>query len=233
MKKEEGTRKGRLIVLCGTDGSGKATQAKILVENLKKAGIATRATDFPQYGKPSAWMVEQYLNGTFGSAKEVGPYRASLFFAIDRYQASFQMKEWLTQGNTIVSNRYVSANMGHQGGQIANPEERKKYIDWVQHVEYEIFGIPKPDLTLFLHIPAETAQRLVDKKGEREYVGGEKRDIHEADLDHLKHAESCYTEVCSKNPYWKQVACTEDNQLLSIEEISKKIWAVVTEAFAL
>ena len=107
--------KGKLIVLCGTDGSGKATQAELLAERLKKEGHDVEVVDFPNYGEKSAALVEMYLNGDFGTAEEVGPYRASVFYAVDRYASSKKMKKWLDEGKIIVSNRYVSANIGHQG----------------------------------------------------------------------------------------------------------------------
>ncbi|MBU4493296.1 MAG: thymidylate kinase, partial [Nanoarchaeota archaeon] len=107
--------KGKFIVIAGTDGSGKATQIKILVKRLKDKGYEVEIADFPQYGKKSAALVEEYLNGKFGLAEEVGPYRASIFYACDRYAASFKIKEWLDEGKIVVSNRYVSANVGHQG----------------------------------------------------------------------------------------------------------------------
>ncbi len=220
---------GKLIVICGTDGSGKGTQTEILIKKLKDKGINVEMTDFPQYDKDSSFMIKEYLNGKFGSAKEVGPYKASIFYAVDRYHASFQMKKWLAEGKIIVSNRYVSANFGHQGGKIKDSEKRKNYIKWVQDLEYNIFQIPKPDLNIFLHVRPEISQKLVDKKAEREYTKGKKRDIHEADLNHLKDSESAYLEVCNNDDSWIKIECVKDNELLSIESIANKIDSVVDE----
>jgi len=222
-------KKGKLIVICGTDGSGKGTQTELLVQRLKKEGHDIKKTDFPQYGNKSAFMVEEYLNGKFGSAQEVGPYRASIFYAIDRYYASFQMKKWLDEGKIIISNRYVSANLGHQGGKIKDKEERKKYVEWVLDLEYNIFGIPRPDLNIFLHVPSAVAQKLVDKKGDREYIKDKmkKRDIHEDDINHLKDAEDAYLQVCNSNKNWVRIDCTKDGKLLGIDAISAMIWKIV------
>ena len=159
--------KGKLIVICGTDGSGKGTQVELLYERLKKEGYPVKITDFPQYGNKSAGMVEEYLNGKFGSAEEVGPYRGSIFYACDRYAASFDMKKWLDKGGIIISNRYVSANKGHQMSKIKDVKERIKYLDWLDNLEYEIFGIPKEDMNFLLYVPPEVGQMLVDKKGKR------------------------------------------------------------------
>lgn len=218
------TMKGKFIVLDGTDGSGKETQFKLLAEKLQKEGYEVRTADFPQYGKKSAGLVEEYLNGKYGGADEVGPYVASIFYACDRYDASLKIRKWMEEGKIIISNRYVTANMGHQGGKINDQEERKKYFDWLYNLEYEIFKIPKPDLSVILHIPADIAQSLVDKKGHRDYVGGEKRDIHEDDLNHLKEAEKVYLELAKKFSNIKLIECTRDNKIMRRREIADLLW---------
>lgn len=216
--------KGKFIVIDGTDGSGKATQTKMLVKRLKKTGYPVKVADFPQYGKKSSGLVEEYLNGNYGSAKEVGPYRASIFFACDRYDASFKIKKWLKEGNIVISNRYVTANMGHQGGKIENREKRKKYFSWLYKLEYEIFNIPKPDLNIILHVDAAVAQKLVDSKGIRKYLRGRKRDLHEKDLKHLRDAERVYIEIGKYFPGFAFIECTKNSRILSREEISDLVW---------
>ena len=215
--------KGKLIVIDGTDGSGKATQTELLVERLKKENYQVKTTDFPQYGKRSAALVEDYLNGEFGSAKEVGPYRASIFYAVDRYAASFKIREWLDKGKIVVSNRYVSANMGHQTGKIKDKKERDKFLEWLEDLEYNIFRIPKPDKNILLYMPPEIGQRLVDKKGHRDYIGGKKRDIHEADIKHLRDAAEAYLYVAKKYN-WVVIYCAPDNRLKTREEIHELVW---------
>ena len=187
--------KGLFIMLEGTDGSGKTTQTTLLVERLEQEGIDVEQISFPQYGSPSATMVEAYLNGNFGSAEEVGPYKASIFYATDRYAASKKIKNWLDAGKVVIANRYVASNMGHQGGKIKNAEKRKEYLDWNYNLEYNIFQIPKPDVNIILHVTPEISQQLVDKKEEREYLKGKKRDIHEDDLNHLRDAEQAYLDI--------------------------------------
>ena len=219
--------KGKLIVICGTDGSGKGTQTEILIKRLREGKLEVEKTDFPQYNKQSSFLVQEYLNGKFGSANDVGPYTASVFYAIDRYHASFAMKRWLEQGKIIISNRYVSANLGHQGGKIKDKKERDKLISWIRDFEFNIMKIPKPDLNIFLHVPAEISQKLIDKKDARDYTDL-KRDIHEEDLDHLKNSEDSYLRVCNSDSSWVKIDCVENNELLSIETISDKIFNVVT-----
>jgi dTMP kinase len=220
---------GKFIVIDGTDGSGKATQTKILVERLESLGFEVEMVDFPQYGEKSAGLVEKYLNGEYGEADEVGPYRASIFYACDRYDASFKIKKWLKQGKIVVANRYVTANMGHQGGKIANPLERKNFFSWLYELEFEIFNIPKPDLNIILHVDAAVAQAMVDQKGHRDYVHGAKRDIHEADINHLRRAEQVYLEIANSFPGFSLIECTRDNQIMSREEIHNLIWQEIGE----
>jgi len=193
---------GKFIVIDGTDGSGKGTQTKKLVDKLKKDQFKVEIADFPQYGEKSAALVEEYLNGKYGTAKEVGPYRASIFYACDRYAASFKLKNWIDEGKVIISNRYVSANMGHQGGKIQDINERNKFLEWVADLEYNIFEIPKPDINILLYMPPEIGQQLVDKKGHRDYVNGTKRDIHEADIEHLREAADAYRYVAKNKRYF-------------------------------
>jgi dTMP kinase len=215
------TKKGIFIVIDGTDGSGKTTQLNLLVKKLREQGYNIEVADFPQYNNKSSGLVEEYLSGKYGSAEDVSPYTASVFYAVDRYDASFKLRNWLDQGKIIISNRYVSASMGHQGGKIKNPEKRKKYLDWLQNFEYNIMGIPKPDLTLILHVKSEISQKLSLERN-REDWKDKTKDIHEENLQHLKDAETAYLEI-AKLPKFKLVECCKDNTILPIEEIHKII----------
>ena len=215
-------QKSLFLVIDGTDGSGKWTQTQRLVERLRQEWYQVEVADFPQYGQKSAWLVEEYLNGKYGTAEEVWPYKASIFYACDRYAASFQIRQWLAEGKIIVSNRYVSANMWHQAGKIHDIKERDTYLAWLDNLEYGIFGIPKPDKNILLYMPTEIGQQLVDQKWARDYVGGQKRDIHEADLQHLKNAAEAYKYVAQKYQ-WTIVDSAPNGQLKSIDEVADEI----------
>jgi dTMP kinase len=215
--------KGKLIVIEGTDGSGKATQSKLLMERLKKEGYDSVYVEFPQYGEPSAAMVEQYLNGKLGSAEDVGPYKASIFYAIDRYAKSKEMHNWINEGKIIICNRYVSANQGHQAGKLKDLSKIDEFLEWVDHLEYEIFEIPRPDKIILLYMPCEIGQKLVEKKGHRDYVGGCKKDIHEADINHLKSAEKAYIYVAEKED-WNIIKCSNDEEPYPIDSIHEEIY---------
>lgn len=218
---------GLFILIEGTDGSGKTLQTKILVKRLKKLGHKVQEISFPRYGNKSCALVEDYLNGKFGSAREVGPYRASMFYALDRYAASFDIKKWLKQSKIIVCNRYVGSNLAHQGGKIRSKTERKKYFAWDYNLEYNIFGIPKPDISIILHVTPKISQELVDKKGEREYLHGKRRDIHEDDLNHLSDAEQAYLQIAKTFNDYTLVECVEKNKILQPKIIHQKIWQII------
>lgn len=224
MKKK---KKGLLIVLDGADGSGKATQAKILASKLTEEGYKVEKLNFPQYGAKSAGLVEEYLNGNFGAAQEVGPYRASVFYACDRYAASFKIRKWIEDGRIIICDRYVAANMGHQGGKITSRSERKKYFKWLHNLEYNIFSIPKPDINFILHIDARIAQKMVDLKEKRSYIKKGKRDMHENDLKHLCDAEKVYLEIAKNFPNFELIECIRNGIVMSREEIGDLIWKML------
>jgi len=219
--------KGKLIVIAGIDGSGKTEQTKSLVTRLKDGGYSVETISFPQYGHKSAGSVEEYLNGIYGTAKKVGPYRASIFFASDRYAASFQMEEWLKQGKIIVSNRYVSANIGHQAGKIKNIKKRNKYLNWLFELEFNIFKIPRPDKNILLCMPLEIAKKFIKEKELREYIkNNDNEDIHEKDTTHLKNAASTYLYAADKYG-WDKIDCAPDNKVRTIDNISQELWEKV------
>lgn len=226
LKSKKVKNPGKFIVIDGTDGSGKTTQFNMLVENLKKAGFEVEVADFPQYGQKSAGLVEEYLNGKYG---QVDGYVGSIFYAVDRFDASFKIRAWLDEGKIVVSNRYVTANAGHQGGKIADNAERIRYFKWLDNLEYNVFKIPKPDLNLILHVPAKIAQKLVDKKPKeaREYNKGKKRDLHESDLKHLQNAEKVFIQIAELFPNTKLVECFENKKLLTPDQVQNKIWTLV------
>lgn len=215
--------KGKFIVIEGTDGSGKGTQVRLLIKRLHEVGVPVEMVDFPQYDNASSYFVAKYLRGEYGTADEVGPYRGSLFYALDRYDKSFDIKKWLREGKHVIANRYVSANMGHQAGKIDDPKKRDEYLEWLHNLEYGICDIPEPDQTIFLYVPPEIGQELVDHKNLRNYTDGKKRDIHEADLDHLRKASDAYFYVAKKYD-WTTIDCTKEGKLLSREEIHDMVF---------
>jgi len=218
-------RKGKFIVFEGIDGSGKSIQTKILMRRLKREGFKAVSLEFPQYGKKSAGMVEEYLSGKYGKAHEVGPEAASIFYAIDRYDLSFQIRYLLKKGYIIVSDRYVGSNIGHQGAKISSTKKREEFFEWLYDLEYGVFGIPKPNISFFLHVPAKIAKQLCDDIERRKK---KKKDIHEKDLNHLKNAEKVYLHAVKLFPReYSMIECVENRKMKSPQEIHEMIWTKV------
>lgn len=225
-------KKGKFFVFEGIDGCGKSTQTKLLAEYFTKKGYKVEKIDFPQHGERSSALVDDYLTGKYGSSEEVGPYVASIFFAIDRYDASFKIKKWLNEGKIVISDRYSVSNIGHQGGQIKNKKEWKKYVNWLYNLEYGIFGIPKPDYTFILKTSPEfslkLAHNIADKDKQerrRAYLGdSKKQDILEKDKNHLKNALSSFLMVAKESPRdFKVIECLDKGELLTPEIINQRV----------
>ncbi len=220
--------KGKLIVIDGIDGSGKKTQTDLLVKNLKEKEVKVKVVDFPQYHKKSSTLVQLYLTGEFGSAQEVTPYQASIFYACDRFAAKNKIQEWLKQGYFIISNRYTSANQIHQAGKIKNLKAKNKFLDWLENLEFKILGISQPDLVFYLSLPPALAQNLVSKKGFRKYLSGNKKDIHETDYLHLMDAWKNGLLVAKKYS-WQVIKCYQGKKVLPRPVIAQKIWAIASK----
>ena len=135
-------RDGVFIVIEGSDGSGKATQAKLIRDRLEAAGYTVETFDFPRYDQPSSYFVKRYLEGAYGQSYEVGPYTSSLFYALDRFEAAPQIREALQQGKIVISNRFTGSNMAHQGTKIGNAEQRRGFFIWLDNLEFEMLRIP-------------------------------------------------------------------------------------------
>jgi len=210
------------IVIDWIDGSGKWTQIELVAKALEKKWKSVKVLDFPRYGETSAFMVEKYLNWDYG--KDISAKQASIFYAIDRFQSYHDNKLDLKKYDYILSNRYVSANMIHQAGKISDISEKEEFLEWISDLEYNIFGIPKPDKTIFLNVSPQMSQKLVLKKAEREYLKwGKKMDLHEEDTQHLINAHASAISIVQKNPDWVKIDCEQNLEMRSIEDITKNI----------
>lgn len=223
------TQKGKLIVIDGIDGTGKATQLDLLNARLREEGFRVGTFDFPQYEKESSFFVRQYLNGAYGDLKDVHPKKASLFYALDRFDVAPFILQMIQDGMIVTSNRYVSANMGHQGAKYVTMEELIEYFEWVIEMEYGILNIPRPDVSVILHLPAVYAQELIERKGKRKYLGDKVRDIHEDNLEYLQSSERVYLKMIELFPKdFRLVECMEENRLLTPKEVHERIWEAIT-----
>lgn len=220
---------GKLIVIEGTDSSGKETQTKKLYERLANEIEKVRKISFPNYESPACEPVKMYLAGAFGdNALNVNPYPVSTMFAIDRY-ASYKMdwESFYNAGGIIVTDRYTTSNMVHQASKIENIDEKFKYLGWLEDLEYNKMGIPKPNLVIFLNMPTEMAVKLMEAR-KNKITGEEKKDIHEKDTSYLKKS---YDNACdiAKKYNWQEIKCVENKRLKTIEEIGEEIYTLVKE----
>lgn len=218
--------KGIFIVIEGSDGSGKSTHYNLLKEHLEAAGKEVALYKFPQYEKPSSYFSVQYLNGKYGDANELGAYKPSLFYALDRFEASFAIREDIAAGKVVLCDRFVGSNMAHQGQKIADDTERHKYFDWIYNLEFKMLDIPEPDLNLVLLMPAQLAYELMGKREKRAYT--ENLDIHEADINHLERAVATFRELTNRyDQTFTAVECAENRSLHAIDVIQAEIRGIV------
>ena len=219
--------RGKLIVIEGTDGSGKSTHFRLLCQRLSEGGRSFQRLVFPQYQEPSSALLRMYLGGEFGThPSDVNPYAASTFYAVDRY-ASWR-KVWgkdYQNGELILSDRYTTSNAVHQGGKLS-PGEQPSFFDWLFDFEYNKLGLPAPDLVIYLDMPTQQSLQLLRA---RETATNTKGDIHEVDPEYL--ALCRQTALNAASHYgWQVISCTDrDGQLKSVEEIHQSIWRFVSE----
>ncbi|MCE9585380.1 dTMP kinase [Candidatus Nomurabacteria bacterium] len=223
-------KKGKLIVIDGTDGSGKATQVDLLIKRLKKEGHKVEMLDFPEYynnffGKfIGHCLSEQYYNFL-----NVHPKIASVLYAADRWETKENIVKWLKQGKIIIANRYVSANQIHQGGKIKNAKKRSEFIKWLDEMEYEVFKIPRPDMTLYLSLPVSISLDLMKErqsKMKREYLK-KKKDVHESDVDFLENSRKSALWLSSYLKNFVKINCANKNQICTREDIHEEVYEIV------
>jgi dTMP kinase len=220
---------GCLIVVEGSDGSGKGTQTRRLVRRLRAAGIPATRIEFPQYHRSFfGRMVAQYLRGEFGPAASVDARLASVLYAADRWEASARIRRLLAEGRVVVCDRYVDSNKAHQAAKLP-PAQRARFMRWIDRLEYGALQLPKPDFTVFLHVPQPIATRLIGAKRRRSYLNGKRRDAHEADRGHLRRAEQIYQRLARERAPNRGtvVECVERGRLLSRQEVACRIWAAL------
>ena len=212
---------GKLIVIEGTDGSGKSTQFRLLTDRLEREGRAFQQLEFPQYSEPSSALIKMYLGGEFGTKpSDVNAYAASTFYAVDRY-ASYKKVwgKWYENGGLVLSARYTTSNAVHQASK--EPEEKQQdFLGWLYEFEYEKMGLPRPDLVIYLDVPTDFTEKMMRA---REAATNTSADIHEQDLDYLA---TCRRTGKAAAAYygWTVINCVKDDQMRSIEDIHEEIY---------
>lgn len=220
---------GKLLVIEGVDSSGKATQAKKLLENLKGIGYDVQSVEFPDYKSNSSALVKMYLGGEFGkNAEDVNPYSASAFFAVDRVASYLtNWKKSLDDGKIVLADRYTTSNFIHQAAKISDKAEKVKFLDWVSDFEYNKLGLPKPDLTIFLDMPVPYAKMLMANRPNK-INNSQTLDIHESDTEYLNHSYQNAHYVADKFG-WHKILCVKDEKVRSIDDIANEILDTVKE----
>lgn len=218
--------KGKFIVIDGIDGSGKATQVKLLAERLENAGYKIKTIDFPRYQDNFfGQFIGQCLAGKHGDFLKLDPYITSVVYAADRFESSQMIAQWLAAGYFVLADRYVSANQIHQGSKLANDQDRDEFIAWLEQMEYGVFHLPKPDRTFFLQMELDVSRQLILEKNKlhkNQFLKG-KVDQYEKSAEHQKLALQTARVLAEKNG-WEVIDCSENGQLMTKEKICDMIW---------
>ena len=212
---------GKLIVIEGTDGSGKSTQFKLLTERLSRENIVFQKLVFPQYSEPSSALIRMYLGGEFGTKPaDVNAYAASAFYAVDRY-ASYKKVwgQWYEQGGLVVSDRYTTSNAVHQASKESG-EAQKNFLKWLYEFEYDQLGLPCPDLILYLDVPTDFTEAMMRR---READTNTHADIHEQDMQYLATCR-CTGRAAAEYYGWTVIECVRDGKMRSVADIHEEIY---------
>lgn len=221
--------RGKLIVIEGTDCSGKETQSKLIIERLKKEGIELKYFSFPNYDSPTGKIIggpylgkEHICEGWFPeTAPLVDPKVSSLYYAADRRYNIKEINNLLEQGINVILDRYFYSNMAHQGGKIIDRNERIKLYKWIEKLELDLLELPQADIKIFLHVPYIISLELKQNRIES-------LDQNESNKEHLINAEKAYLEIAEIYNF-ENIRCYKENQILSIEEINDKIYEYIKE----
>lgn len=219
-----------LIAIEGIDGSGKGTQAKLLLERARREGWTAELLAFPMYeGSFFGREIAGYLNGEFGDVWSVHPRLAATLYAGDRFETRDRLWSLRRELDLVICDRYTPSNQAHQSVKL--PEDaRPGFFAWLDRLEHEVFDIPRPDLVIFLDLPPDRAAELIQRKSARAYTD-RKADIHEMDHDYLRSVHAAYGAL-SRQPGWVTIPCVGEGGVRPLEEIHDEIWAVATAARA-
>lgn len=212
---------GKLVVIEGSDGSGKATQTKKLYERLLDLEVNVRRVTFPNYESESSALIKMYLRGDFGGdAEEINPYAAATFYAVDRFAGFNEWKDFYDNGGLVLSDRYVGSNMAYQAAKLKKKSEHAEFMTWLEDLEYKRLKLPRPDLTIFLDMPPAISAILRRERG--------REDIHERDAEYMTNTYNAYKEIAQKFG-WRIVECADKNFARSVTDIHENVLALVEE----
>ena len=218
--------RGKLIVIEGSDGSGKATQTQLLKKYCSTHKISTKSITFPQYtntffGK----TIARFLRGEMGELAQINPYLISMVYAMDRAEAKDKMYKWLNDGKIIILDRYVTSNMAHQTGRLP-AREQKKFLKWIDELEYRVNNVPREHIVIYLYVPYKVSLKLMENKDRagRKHLKGKGKDMVEGNIEYLKKAEKTYLKLSKRYNHWVKIDCVDSvGKMKAREEIHKDI----------
>lgn len=212
---------GKLIVIEGTDGSGKSTQFRLLTDRLESEQVKFQKLVFPQYSEPSSALIRMYLGGEFGkSPSDVNAYAASAFYSVDRY-ASYRKVwgKWYEEGGLVVSDRYTTSNAVHQTSK--EPEDKREdFLNWLYDFEYDKLGLPRPDLVIYLDVPTDFTEKMLRHRESETHT---QADIHEQDMQYLATCRRM-GRAAAEHYGWTVIRCVRDGAMRSVEDIHEEIY---------
>ena len=212
---------GKLIVIEGTDGSGKSTQFRLLTDRLESEQVKFQKLVFPQYSEPSSALIRMYLGGEFGkSPSDVNAYAASAFYSVDRYSSYRKVwGKWYEEGGLVVSDRYTTSNAVHQTSK--EPEDKREdFLNWLYDFEYDKLGLPRPDLVIYLDVPTDFTEKMLRHRENETHT---QADIHEQDMQYLATCRRM-GRAAAEHYGWTVIRCVRDGAMRSMEDIHEEIY---------
>lgn len=213
---------GKLIVIEGADGAGKATQARLLTERLIAEGMSVERMEFPHYeGTFFGSYIKEWIDEVHGNFVDMDPRLAAILFAGDRFETKEKINAWLDEGKHVVLDRYVSASMLHQGAKISDTEKRGSFLLWLSRLEYDVFKTPRPDAVVYLDMPAEMRHALLTTDESKPNLGHTETDaVYQAAVQNS-------AEHVAGLEKWHIVSCLDDDKLRSKDNINSEIYGIV------
>lgn len=222
---------GVFIVLDGLDGSGKATQTRLLTERLKSLGIPFETIDFPSYERTTfGTLIGEALAGKRGDFLHIDPRIGSTMYALDRFEMSPKIRAWMEEGKVVIADRFTSSNQIHQGGKVRSTEERKEFMHWLDHMEHEVLNIPRPDAVIYLRVPVAVSAKLLAEKREaknRVLPEGEK-DTVERDEEYVERSYESAEMLAKEQGNWHIIDCAAGEGIRTPEDIHEACFKVVS-----
>ena len=215
----------RIIAFEGIDGSGKGTQSRLLVESLQAEGRKVQLLSFPRYSDTRfGAAIGDFLNGKFGDLDTVSPWLVSVLYAGDRFESKSVIDQAITECDFLIFDRYTSSNAAHQGAKVAG-EERDRIVTWIEEIEHDVFGLPRPEMTVLLDVSVETSQALIRKKAPRDYTDSE-ADLQESNIGYMTGVRDCYLHLAERSS-WTTIACEVQGEVKAVEAIAKEVRAAI------